>query len=228
MTKRKVIEYSLALLLLLLVAAILYPTFYTIPMQHGNSASSNLQQIANAYSDYSHSTTPPRSFQLAPGSTTHDAAFILAKYVGLNGASVWFTHMDNALANITLPRSVFAGNISTATGPSPNFASIPLSIVVAANVSTDAPATTTPIAWTRGLQPDGTWSPDSPWHGTGGHIAFLDGHVEWFDKLNAADPTASLVIAPGWPDAGNLTANITEALPPGAVILSAEPRHGAK
>jgi len=229
MTKRDVISCGLALFFLLIVAVILYPTFGTVMVNpHGNTASFNLQQIANAYSTYSHDPNHPRSLQLPPGSTAHDAAFILAKYVGLNDASVWFTYMDDSLANITLPRSVVAGNISTATGPSPNFASIPLSIVVAANVSTDAPATTTPIAWTRGLQSDGTWSADSPWLGQGGHIAFLDGHVEWFDKLNAADPTASLVIAPGWPDAGNLTANITEALPPGAVILSAEPRHNAK
>jgi prepilin-type processing-associated H-X9-DG protein len=226
MTKRIVIECSLGLLLLLMVRAFIYAALEEgRPVaRRGSIAAENLQQIANAYATYSNSTEPPRSLQLPPGSTVHDAAFILAKYTGLNDASVWYTFSDNSSANPSFPRSVIAGNISTATGPAPNFVNVPLMVVFAANVSPLAPSNTTPIAWERGLQANGTWSADSPYQGQGGHIAFLDGHVEWYDKLNADDPTSSLVKY----GTNISTANIAEALPPGAVILSAEPWHAAK
>ena len=43
--------------------------------------------------------------------------------------------------------------------------------------------------WTRGLQSDGTWAPDSPFHGQGGYVVFMDGHIEWFGtKPEAAAP----------------------------------------
>jgi prepilin-type processing-associated H-X9-DG protein len=45
-----------------------------------------------------------------------------------------------------------------------------------------APATTTPIAWTRGLNiTSGLWE-NGIYGSEGGFIAFLDGHAEWFDN----------------------------------------------
>ncbi len=61
-------------------------------------------------------------------------------------------------------------------------------------LSPRAPASTTPLIWTRGLRADGTWDPDtSPWEGTGGHIAFLDGHVEFFKNLKGEDGQGVLI-----------------------------------
>ena len=45
---------------------------------------------------------------------------------------------------------------------------------------------TAPLAWTRGLQPDGSWSFDSPFYGEGGFILFLDGHVEFHETVDGA------------------------------------------
>ena len=216
------------LLLGLAASSIIVPTLSNM-MQHGlhEAPPSNLSQIAKAYAAYSYGSTYGRRLQVPPGSTAHEAAFILAQKADLNDAQVWFILTDDALANITLPKVVIDGDTSTATAPAPDFARLTLSYVFASNVSTSAYPTTTPIAWTRGLQPNGTWSANSPWAGKGGHIAFLDGHVAWYDKLDATNPDESLVVAPGWSNAGTPTANITQALPPGAIILPAEPRHSA-
>jgi prepilin-type processing-associated H-X9-DG protein len=217
--------------LALVLASILWPWHMgTLGYAHRTPAASNLAQIAKTYATYSNGSTNGRNIQLPPGSTAHDAAFILAKYADLNDASMWFNPSDNALAGVTIPKSVIAGDGNSTTAPflNPAFANVTLSVVFAANVSTSAPTTTTPIAWTRGLQPNGTWSADSPWQGRGGHIAFLDGHVSWYDSpLDTKEPDNSLVTAPGWPNPGTPTANITLALPPGAIILPAEPNHRA-
>jgi len=224
----RVAQWLLIIFILFVLASILLPTIGGVAESgHPTHAASDLAQIAKTYAAYSVSSNPPRNLQLPPGSTTHDAAFILAKYADLNDASMWFIPADDALGDATIPKSVITGDVNTATAPDPAFANIILSVVIAANVSTSAPSTTTPIAWTRGLQEDGTWDSHSPWAGKGGHIAFLDGHVSWYDKLDATNPNESLVVAPGWPDAGTATANITLALPPGAIILPAEPRHPA-
>ena len=70
---------------------------------------------------------------------------------------------------------------------------------------------TMPVAWTRGLQTDGTWATHSPYGGEGGHVVFFGGEVRFFDKLT---PREGLVRfdGKGW------TANILEALPPGMAI----------
>jgi prepilin-type processing-associated H-X9-DG protein len=222
-TLRVSTHFMMALVLLFILASILIPTtgaVYGGP--HINVSANNLSQIAKTYNSYSYASNPARMLRMPPGSTVHDAAFILAKDAGLNDASVWFILSDDALAGVTIPKSVIDANLTTI--PNWDFMHTQLSVVIAANISTSAPSTTTPIAWDRGLQENGKWSRFSPWKGTGGHIAFLDGHVEWFDSLNTADPSSSLVVASGWPNAGTATVNITEALPPGAVILSAEPR----
>jgi len=217
---RTILHVAALGILVLALASILFPwprgglqnSFHT-------AAASNLAQIAKTYAAYSNGSTNGRNIQLPPGSTAHDAAFILAKYSDLNDAAMWFIPSDEALTGITLPKSVIDGDTNAATVVAPDFAQLTLSYVFAANVSTSAPSTTTPIAWERGLQPDGTWSSDSPWQGRGGHIAFLDGHIQWFDKLNATDPNSSLFkYGTHIP-----THNIADALPPGAIILPAEP-----
>ena len=63
---------------------------------------------------------------------------------------------------------------------------MPFSISLVAGLSSDAPGSTTPLAWTRGLQPDGSWSFDSPFYGEGGFILFLDGHVEFHETVDGA------------------------------------------
>jgi len=216
--------YFAVLLIILFLVSIFIPTIGGVSGSHSTRAASDISQIARTYAAYSNGSDTPRNLQLPPGSTTHDAAFVLAQKADLNDATLYFVR-DDPLGPTETPKSVIPGDLSNATAVAPDFANATLSVVIAANVSTSAPSTTTPIAWTRGLQENGTWPSDSPWGGKGGHIAFLDGHVAWYDKLDATVSDESLIVAAGWPNPGTPTANITQALPPGAIILPAEPRH---
>jgi prepilin-type processing-associated H-X9-DG protein len=181
-------------------------------------ASSNLAQIAKTFAAYSQSSADGRVLTAKPGDTAHNAAVILSRGADLNDASFWFIWSDPALAGKPHPKSVIIGDSANGTLDS-NFAKLQLSYVFAANIPLNAPVETTPVVWTRGLQPDGTWSKDSPWVGKGGHIAFLDGHVEWYDYLSLKPDEPGLVKY----GTTTPTTDIREALPPGAIILPAEP-----
>ena len=52
---------------------------------------------------------------------------------------------------------------------------------------------TTPIAFTRGLLPNGTWSAENGvYRDSGGHIAFLGGNVQFYPNLTEADKQLTL------------------------------------
>ncbi|KXU35998.1 hypothetical protein AXK11_04785 [Cephaloticoccus primus] len=65
---------------------------------------------------------------------------------------------------------------------------------------------TTPVAFTRGLRPDGTWDPaDGVYGDTGGYVVFLGGNVEFFSS-NASGKFIHT-------QTGQRTDNLLEALP---------------
>jgi hypothetical protein len=77
-------------------------------------------------------------------------------------------------------------------------------------------ANTTPLAWSRGLQPDGSWSKRLGLYGDwGGHIVFANGSLMTFigsingklKKFGTSQPTS----------------DIREALPPGTRISEFKP-----
>jgi prepilin-type processing-associated H-X9-DG protein len=86
-----------------------------------------------------------------------------------------------------------------------------VSFCVAVAVDPNAPASLTPILWTRGLQDDGTWR-DGVYGSQGGFVAFLDGHVQWYKSL----ASGKKLLRYGHDE---VTVNIREALPPGARVL---------
>lgn len=178
-------------------------------------ASSHFRSIAGAYFvvNFRH------AFEIKPNYTAHAIAVQLAKEAGLNDASYYFTSEDPRAPKGAI-KTVLDGPVGPNTLPNLDFMRATLSLEIAVNIPTGAPVITTPIAWTRGLREDGTWAPDSPWRGKGGHVAYLDGHIEWLDGPLSTAPGGSSFVKYGT----NIpTTNIREALPPGAVILSAEP-----
>ncbi len=103
------------------------------------------------------------------------------------------------------------------------FGELPLGVVVASGVSTAANPSTTPVAWTRGLTPEGRWQP----HGSeragvygdeGGFIVFLDGHVEFHRDL--ARDGGQLVAQSD----GRRTADIREAVGAGVAAYDCRGR----
>jgi len=140
-----------------------------------------------------------------------DFARQLAIGGGLTEASVWLTESEGAGAE--------GGELGPVLAPdgrrlAPTFSVVrPSFAVVLSGLDADAPETT-PVAWTRGLRADGTWSPDSPYGGDGGHVVFLDGTVVFFSRIDGALARF---------DGKGLTSNILEALPPGARVGEAGP-----
>lgn len=165
---------------------------------------SNIRQIAQAsliYALDNHDELPQTD-------DIHAFAFELARVGGLNDASIWFSRFDSAAH----PAADAVVNVLNRerTALEPNFAAArPSYTAVVRGLKVSHPSTT-PIAWTRGLQPDGTWAKDSPYGGDGGYIVFLGGNVAFHRDLKR-DPLTR------FDGAGN-TSDIRAALPPDAVI----------
>lgn len=202
----KIIGVVLLLIVLLILAAIIIPT--TSSSHHEPAYrtidSSNLRQIGLASFIYAseHEGRFPQVDDI------HAYARDLAIGGGLDDASIWITSKRRAKLSTVLSadrQSLDSAFASTR----PDFA------VVARGLHDKLPATT-PIAWTRGLQPDGTWSKDSPYGGEGGHIVFLGGNVQFYRRLGSANDSRGELVARD----GAATADIRAALPADAVIAN--------
>jgi prepilin-type N-terminal cleavage/methylation domain-containing protein/prepilin-type processing-associated H-X9-DG protein len=190
-------------------------------------AASNMRQIALAYSTYANTSGQPRVLTAA---TVYDWALALARDGGINEATLYFNGDDPlvAVSAVKRPMMVAFNDGSGNWSINPDFEAFPLSVSVVGGLAPDANPSTTPVAWSRGLQSDGTWSGPgaalpSAWNGEGGHVAFLDGHVEWFSDLRGEDGDGVLVNYV----TKRPTANILEAINSTATVLSGTGHQGA-
>ena len=205
------VELLAVIAIVSILAAIIVPTTgKAITKARRAKAASHLRQIALAHATYTYDDSG--SFRQINVNDLGQWAVILAEHTGLNDPQLWVVSDDPKVSasTATKPRVV-----ATHTGDSwalaSDFAAFPKSFAVASGVPANAPASTTPIAWTRGLKADGTWDAEKGVYGAqGGHIAFLDGHVQWFQNLSAQG--GQLVNY----QTGTPTANILEALPASA------------
>jgi prepilin-type N-terminal cleavage/methylation domain-containing protein/prepilin-type processing-associated H-X9-DG protein len=177
-------------------------------------AGANLRQVALSYSMYVNETGQPRTLT---ATTVYDWALVLAKNGGVNEAKLYYYEDDPLVAasSAARPRSVAFTDGAGAWTINPDFSSFPLSIAVVSGLAANSDPSTTPVAWTRGLQESGTWKSGSAWNGEGGFIAFLDGHVEWYTSLTGDDNNGVLVNY----TTKKPTAHITEAINSTATIL---------
>ena len=85
------------------------------------------------------------------------------------------------------------------------------SYVLIGGISGECSPETTPVAFTRGLTDKGTWDKDYGLYGeSGGYVAYLDGHVRWFDGKR---PARFLK-----PDKSGYSSNIADAVPDDATF----------
>lgn len=199
-----------------ILAAIIIPTVGNIREKAQKSAAaSNLRQVAIAYKTYSEGSGRPRSIN---ASSIYDWARIIAQYTNLNDAQIYVLNEDPEVEaqSGTVPR-VIATPPASGTGNwavTSDFQGFPISFAVANKLSSRAPGST-PVAWTRGLGTDGTWASlesNAPgvYGSEGGHVAFLDGHVTFYENLSN-DGGMLMNYTSKQP-----TANMSDALSPGA------------
>lgn len=209
------IELLTVIAIIGILAAILIPAVGKVrEVANKSKSSSNMRSIAVSYATYSTSGGRVRTLTEArmnadPDVSLSDVAGVaqfLAKQVDLTDASIWIIESDPAVAAYTelLPAIVGFRDGDNAFQTATDWVQeVPVGYDFAIGVSGNAPTSTTPLLWTRALSPSGTWGPDSPW-GLGGHIAYLDGHVSFYNELGPED--GQLVD----PVNGNLTVNIQD------------------
>ena len=167
---------------------------------------SNARRIAQATFLYAadHGGLPPTA------ATPWDYAAELARGGFLNDAGVWFSALDPARDG----ESASPGAVLRPDGmeAEPAFLRAKPSWAVPLGPWHGLIDDTTPVAWTRGLQPDGTWAAHSPYGGKGGYVAFFGGETRFFGKLTPKEGVMR------FGKKGGMTADIREAFPPGVVI----------
>lgn len=218
------IELLTVIAIIGILAAIIIPTVGAVQTRAAQTkSSSNMRQIAMAYSNYANAGSRTKVISTgtyAPGGKAANSvaewAQVLASNVELNDASLWIIDSDEdfGLYTGTVPRVIGSGT-GTDFLPDTNWTSLAsqdgIGYIVVVNMSPNAPTSTTPLLWTKGLTTGGEWGTNTPWQGKGGHISFMDGHVEWFTNLTDDDnklPLGSAAAAGGT----TTTSNIADAI----------------
>ncbi|MDR3273798.1 MAG: type II secretion system GspH family protein [Puniceicoccales bacterium] len=175
---------------------------------------SNMRQIAIAYMNYLHDNYDRRD--VAQCKNLYEFANVLARRGYLDSPEVYFSNSDPLVSSSRLKKPKLIGKANGGPWrPSDDFLKFPLSVVVVTNISAGAPASTTPIIYSRGLDVNtGAWKKDGMYGEEGGFIAFLDGHVRFFN--NVTDEESQMLSF----YTGDSTTRLPDALNHGAKALS--------
>lgn len=192
------IELLTVIAIIGILAAILIPAVGKVrEVANKTKSASNIRSIAVSYATYSTSGGRVKtlsSSKLARQSVAAVAEF-LAKQVDLTDATIWVIGSDPAVTAYeqdgnTLPTTVGyrdENNDFQITGGEAAWNDqVPVGYDFALGAGGNDPTSTTPLLWTRGLSNSGNWGKNTPW-GLGGHIAFLDGHVVFYNDLEGDD-----------------------------------------
>jgi len=207
------IELLTVIAIIGVLAAIIIPAVGgVITNANRTAAQSSLKGVAVGYKNFSIGGSRSRTITSGAwaegetmATTSADWAQVLADFADVNEAPVYFVDSAQDVAGIAnIPQVILAGDPLETTDAWDDAISA-ISYQMALNVPPNG-GNTNPIIWTKGLEPDGTWLADldeSPWGDAGGHIAFADGSVRWFD-----DTVDKLID----PDEGTPISSIDEAV----------------
>ncbi|MDR2340848.1 MAG: type II secretion system GspH family protein [Puniceicoccales bacterium] len=151
--------------------------------------SNNMRQIAIAHQSYLNDGRSSRNLRAA--ATLAQWALLLAQATGVNNGALYVVAEDYLVTaeSRNIPKVVGRHN-GDSWEPAEDFASFPLGVTVITGISPTATPSNTPLAYTRGLNPEtGRWKAATGTDGgiygeKGGLIVFLDGHVEFFESIN--------------------------------------------
>ncbi|MDR1303098.1 MAG: type II secretion system GspH family protein [Puniceicoccales bacterium] len=230
------IELLIAIAVIGILIALLVPAVNKVMDSARRAKGANcLKQIAMAYSQYCNDDVNGRNINLTKETMTgKEWALVLARGGYLNDPSIYSFSGDSGASKV-VKKAIVDSNLGDNNAWDGDD-DIEFSVYLINNVPMDAPLSTTPIAFTRGVpgignDPAGSvskWPEDkndpkkSGVYGRkGGYIAYLDGHVEWHEDLGGSGTEGSNVgklIAWG----GSETTNkIQDTIPSTAAILSA-------
>jgi len=193
-----------------LLSAIIIP-FIGTKTQCGprGADASNIRQIAQSCLIYAMS----HNDRLPEVTDVWDFARQLAESGGLESASLWISRQDPANEDMSdTPKTVLLPGDIPPHQIDPKFLQLKPWIAVPLGKLNNSMPATTPVAWTRGLQPDGTWAKHSPYGNEGGYVAFVGGNVIFYKNLKSNGGELLRF------DGTGKTSNILEALPPGCRI----------
>jgi prepilin-type N-terminal cleavage/methylation domain-containing protein/prepilin-type processing-associated H-X9-DG protein len=210
------IELLTVIAIIGILAGILIPAVGKVrDVANKAKSSNNMRSIAVSYATYSTSGGRIRTLTKSKMDADSDVSLsgvagvaqFLAKQSELTDASIWIIGSDPAVAAYSeqLPAIVGYRDDNNKFNTASDWKQgTPIGYDFAVGIGGNAAATTTPLIWTRALNTSsGTWGKNSPW-GLGGHIAFLDGHVQYYNELGTED--GELVD----PSNGTLTSSMTD------------------
>lgn len=173
-----------------------------------------LRQIGIAVATYQSSTG--RSLT---GVDLGDWMSRLASETGVRDGELYIFDEDPLLAQIVdeIPPVLVQPDENGRWQEVQGFEDWPIGVAVVSGLNPLANASTTPVAWTRGLETNGRWQGSEGnrpgiYGEKGGYIVFLDGHIE-FHKDLSVDGGRLVHYQTGSP-----TSNIQDAIGPGAVV----------
>lgn len=227
------IELLTVIAIIGILAAILIPTVGRVRESARRAVdSSNIRQIGQAsliYANDNNSQLPGNtSAAVSLGNVTHTTgnclqtiACQLAYSGGLNDATLWFTGTDAVVTPPTSLSTVISssGNPTVNTVFGTNVTSVSYSYL--AGLNTGDPSTT-PIAYTRGLTTNGSWTSgtaatNGPYGTDGGFIVFLGGNVSFYRSLT----NTPLIQGATGSNPGSTTVNIVDSRPARSTVLFA-------
>lgn len=216
------IELLTVIAIIGILAAILIPAVGKVrEVANKSTSSANMRSIALSYATFSQSggrtkvLNQNRLTTKGLPATVQGVAQFLGDEADLLDASIWRISVDpEVIATEPNPPTVGVRAADGTYTPNADFTTSPVSYDFVLGVGGSNPATTTPLLWTRGLETSGQWPNTTPW-GRGGHIAFLDGHVTFYNELSDDEGLINVTT-------GELTANYEEALPTIAELLEAD------
>ena len=205
------IELLTVIAIIGILAAIIIPTVGKVRATAQRTVdANNLREIAKAAMIYAADNNdrlpdPASSSgqKIHGGDALHVWAGLLAKSGALSDASFYFSKNDPK-GDGTFPTSILDPADAAKTTLLADFASRTPSVELVGGLKMSDPPTT-PIAFTRGLKPDGTWDDNADGKGRsvygdeGGHIAFLGGNVQFYKDLGDTDATGRLTKTNGKP-----------------------------
>lgn len=138
-------------------------------------ATTNNDRLPNPANTTSTVLTASTRVMLWPG--------LLAKYGIINDPAFYFSKSDTYYP-ATMPLSIISRTDTNKRSMESTFVSQTLSVELVGGLAMNN-ASTTPVAWTRGLMSSGAWNINSGvYKDTGGYIGFLGGNVSWYQNIN--------------------------------------------